>query len=51
VAIRQKLVMEVSHRQPVEQVVPVQVGPATDCLIGEKLRPRLLDRVYPELDR
>ncbi|MBW9062596.1 DUF1194 domain-containing protein [Rhizobium herbae] len=51
VAIRQKLVMEVSHRQPVEQVVPVQLGPSTDCLIGEKLRPRLLDRVYPELDR
>lgn len=51
VAIRQKLVMEVSRRQPSEQVVPVQATPMSDCLIGEKLRPGFLDRVYPELDR
>lgn len=51
VAIRQKLVMEVSRQQPAEQVVPVQAAPSTDCLIGEKLRPSILDRVYPELDR
>jgi Protein of unknown function (DUF1194) len=50
VAIRQKLVMEVSQR-PMGHVVPVQITPATDCLIGEKLRPGFLDRVYPELDR
>jgi hypothetical protein len=51
VAIRQKLVMEVSRRRPAEQVVPVQDTPSSDCLIGEKLRPGFLDRVYPELDR
>ena len=50
-AIRQKLVMEVSRKRPTRQVIPVQTAPRTDCLIGEKLRPGFLDRVYPELDR
>lgn len=44
VAIRQKLVMEISRRQMPEQVVPIQAAPRTDCLIGEKLRPGFLDR-------
>lgn len=51
VAIRQKLVMEVSQRQPMEHVIPAQIAPPTDCMIGEKLRPGFLDRVYPELDK
>lgn len=51
VAIRQKLVMEVSRARPAAQIVPVQSNPSTDCLIGEKLRPGFLDRVYPELDK
>ncbi|MCV9999913.1 DUF1194 domain-containing protein [Pararhizobium sp. YC-54] len=51
VAIRQKLVMEVSRTSPAAQIVPVQSAPSTDCLIGEKLRPGFLDRVYPELDK
>ncbi len=51
VAIRQKLVMEVSqYRQP-ERAIPAQATPASDCLIGEKLRPGFLDRVYPELEK
>ena len=49
VAIRQKLVLEVSQaRLP---AIPVQIKPPTDCLMGEKLRPGFLDRVYPELER
>ncbi len=51
VAIRQKLVMEVSRQQPAERIVPVQIAPASDCMMGEKLRPGFLDRVYPELDK
>jgi len=51
VAIRQKLVMEVSRRGPVERIIPVQIAPPTDCMIGEKLRPGFLDRVYPELEK
>lgn len=44
VAIRQKLVLEVSSRQPAEQPIPIQAAPSSDCLIGEKLRPDWLDR-------
>lgn len=51
VAIRQKLVMEVSRARTAEQPVPVQAAPGSDCMIGEKLRPGFMDRVYPELDR
>jgi hypothetical protein len=51
VAIRQKLVMEVSHTGPDIRIIPVQIAPSTDCMMGEKLRPGFLDRVYPELDK
>ncbi|OBZ93149.1 hypothetical protein ADU59_23770 [Pararhizobium polonicum] len=51
VAIRQKLVMEVSSREPPERIIPIQITPPTDCMIGEKLRPGFLDRVYPELEK
>ncbi|WP_275783687.1 DUF1194 domain-containing protein [Pararhizobium gei] len=44
VAIRQKLVMEISGAPAAERVVPVQAAPPTDCLIGEKLRPNFLER-------
>lgn len=51
VAIRQKLVLEVSRHHYGWHIVPAQAAPATDCMIGEKLRPGFLDRVFPELDR
>ncbi|MGE6786545.1 DUF1194 domain-containing protein [Ensifer adhaerens] len=51
VAIRQKLVLEVSGLPPPPTVRYVDAFPAPDCLIGEKLRPGFLDRVYPELDK
>ncbi|OCP09270.1 MULTISPECIES: DUF1194 domain-containing protein [unclassified Ensifer] len=51
VAIRQKLVLEVSGLPPPPRVRLVDALPASDCLIGEKLRPGFLDRVYPELDK
>ncbi|TCM58561.1 uncharacterized protein DUF1194 [Rhizobium sp. PP-F2F-G48] len=44
VAIRQKLVMEVSGRQPPFRVIPAASPAATDCLIGEKLRPGFFDK-------
>ncbi len=50
VAIRQKLVMEITRRQPSARIVPT-ANVATDCMIGEKLRPRYFDRFYQELDR
>ncbi|WP_075292119.1 DUF1194 domain-containing protein [Pararhizobium arenae] len=43
VAIRQKLVMEITQRQPPARVFPT-AGAASDCMIGEKLRPRYFDR-------
>ncbi|MBD9373011.1 DUF1194 domain-containing protein [Rhizobium sp. ARZ01] len=46
-AIRRKLVLEVSGRQPPAHFVPVANG--TDCMIGEKLRPGF--ERYPELNR
>ena len=49
-AIRQKLVMEITRRQPAARMLPT-AGTATDCMMGEKLRPRSVDRYYPELDR
>ncbi|MCY1250316.1 hypothetical protein D9M72_639440 [compost metagenome] len=50
IAIRQKLVLEVSGLPP-PTVRLADALPASDCLIGEKLRPGFLDRVYPELDK
>ncbi len=50
-AIRQKLVMEISGRETKPQIVPIQIAPPTDCMIGEKMRPMFLDRVYPQLDK
>ena len=43
VAIRQKLIMEVSGRTPAGAPVPVAATSPTDCLIGEKMRPSFLD--------
>ncbi|MGF6178135.1 DUF1194 domain-containing protein [Ensifer sp. 4252] len=51
VAIRQKLILEVSGRMHAEHFQLAADEAATDCLIGEKLRPGFVDRVYPELDR
>jgi hypothetical protein len=51
VAIRQKLVMEVSGGPSAGQIIPVQTRAPSDCMMGEKLRPGFLDRVYPELDK
>lgn len=51
IAIRQKLILEVSGLTP-EPALRLAAGEAAaDCMIGEKLRPGFLDRVYPELDR
>lgn len=47
-AIRRKLILEVSGNRPPATVIPV-AGDA-DCMIGEKLRPGF-DRYYRELDR
>ncbi|MDX3925116.1 MAG: DUF1194 domain-containing protein [Shinella sp.] len=49
-AIRRKLILEVSGRQPPAQAIPA-AGTDADCMIGEKLRPGFIERVYPELDR
>ncbi len=48
IAIRRKLILEVSGTQPPATIIPVAGD--SDCMIGEKLRPGL-DRYYPELDR
>lgn len=49
-AIRQKLVTEITRRQLPARILPT-AATATDCMMGEKLRPRTFDRYYPELDR
>ncbi|MCZ4092041.1 MULTISPECIES: DUF1194 domain-containing protein [Sinorhizobium] len=51
IAIRQKLILEVSGLTPPPALHLAATAPGTDCLIGEKLRPGFLDRIYPELDR
>lgn len=43
-AIRQKLILEISGIAPPASVIPVQIAPPSDCMIGEKLRPQWLDR-------
>lgn len=50
IAIRRKLILEVSGIEPPARLIPVAGAPA-DCLIGEKLRPSYMERFYPELDR
>ena len=50
IAIRRKLILEVSRAQPPARVIRT-AGPAFDCMIGERLRPSGMDRYYPELDR
>lgn len=50
VAIRRKLILEVSGAEPSARTIPA-AGEPTDCLIGEKLRPSYMERFYPELDR
>ncbi|MCG5482337.1 MAG: DUF1194 domain-containing protein [Sinorhizobium meliloti] len=51
IAIRQKLILEVSGLTPAPALRLAAGEAAADCMIGEKLRPGFLDRVYPELDR
>ncbi|THK37679.1 DUF1194 domain-containing protein [Ensifer sp. MPMI2T] len=51
IAIRQKLILEVSGLPPPPTLQLTATTPGADCLIGEKLRPGFLDRIYPELDR
>lgn len=50
VAIRRKLILEVSGAEPPTRVVSAAGQPA-DCMMGEKLRPGYMERYYPELDR
>ncbi|WEX74826.1 DUF1194 domain-containing protein [Sinorhizobium numidicum] len=51
IAIRQKLILEVSGHSPAASVRLAAEEPATDCMMGERLRPTPLDRVYPEQNR
>jgi hypothetical protein len=50
VAIRRKLILEVSGAEPPARVIRT-AGPAYDCMIGEKLRPGTLERLSPEQRR
>lgn len=50
IAIRRKLILEVSGAEPPARVIRT-AGSDADCLIGERLRPSNMDRYYPELDR
>ena len=50
IAIRRKLILEVSGAEPQARVIRT-AGEGADCLIGEKLRPSYMDRYYPELDK
>lgn len=50
-AIRQKLILEVSGRTRAEHFQLAAGEAASDCLIGEKLRPGFVDPFYPELRR
>jgi hypothetical protein len=50
IAIRRKLILEVSGAEPPARIIRT-AGEAADCLIGEKLRPSSMERYYPELDR
>lgn len=50
IAIRRKLILEVSGTEPPARILPA-AGSDVDCLIGERLRPSNMDRYYPELDR
>lgn len=51
VAIRQKLILEVSGLPSVLPIRSAAARATADCMIGEKLWPSSLDRVYPGLDR
>ena len=50
IAIRRKLILEVSGTEPPARMIPT-AGDSIDCMIGEKLRPGFMQRYYPELDR
>ena len=50
IAIRRKLILEVSGTEPPARVIRT-AGPAFDCMVGERLRPSTMERYYPELDR
>lgn len=50
IAIRRKLILEVSGAEPPARVIRT-AGTDADCMIGEKLRPSTMERFYPELDR
>mgnify|MGYP001466633318 CR=1 FL=1 len=50
IAIRRKLILEVSGTEPPVRVIPAAGN--SDCMIGEKLRPTYFnERNYPETDR
>jgi hypothetical protein len=51
VAIRRKLILEVSGSTDDVAIVPAAAEPPVDCLVGERARRSLSDRFYPELDR
>jgi hypothetical protein len=53
VAIRRKLILEVSGAMPEAEIVPIageEVAP-TDCLKGERDRRLFSDPYFPELDK
>ncbi len=51
VAVRQKLLLEVSGRTLAWVSRPVAATPPVDCLFGEKLNPSFLEPLSPELNR
>ncbi|MDK1373518.1 MULTISPECIES: DUF1194 domain-containing protein [unclassified Sinorhizobium] len=51
IAVRQKLLLEVSGRTPRWAPRLAAATPPVDCLIGEKLNPNFIERVFPELNR
>ncbi|THK36434.1 DUF1194 domain-containing protein [Ensifer sp. MPMI2T] len=51
IAVRQKLLLEVSGRAPQWAPRPAAATPPVNCLIGEELNPNFIERVFPELNR
>lgn len=50
-AIRRKLILEVSGREPDATVIPIQADPLLKCTAGERQRRYYSDPYFPELDR
>lgn len=50
-AIRRKLILEVSGREPAAKVVPIQAETVSKCTSGERQRRMFSDPYFPELNR